>query len=174
MKNLNATQKEAIDTFVDKICKEYENTMLHFSFENTVYQKYVKILEYINIAKKASLIILGVDAILLILINLKRMYKFISLIGLSLNISGLFINAKIKIETITILNNSISEIVRNVLNEILSTVMKNGWILLIAGLVLIVISNLIHNVRKYGKKKKKQIHIKRRGNNGRIRFKRII
>jgi len=134
--------------------------MLHFSFENTVYQKYVKILEYINIAKKASLIILGVDAILLILINLKRMYKFISLIGLSLNISGLFmiivglfINAKIKIETITILNNSISEIVRNVLNEILSTVMKNGWILLIAGLVLIVISNLIHNVRKYGKKK---------------------
>ena len=160
MKNLNATQKEAIDTFVDKICKEYENTMLHFSFENTVYQKYVKILEYINIAKKASLIILGVDAILLILINLKRMYKFISLIGLSLNISGLFmiivglfINAKIKIETITILNNSISEIVRNVLNEILSTVMKNGWILLIAGLVLIVISNLIHNVRKYGKTK---------------------
>ena len=134
--------------------------MLHFSFENTVYQKYVKILEYINIAKKASLIILGVDAILLILINLKRMYKFISLIGLSLNISGLFmiivglfINAKIKIETITILNNSISEIVRNVLNEILSTVMKNGWILLIAGLVLIVISNLIHNVRKYGKTK---------------------
>ena len=134
--------------------------MLHFSFENTVYQKYVKILEYINIAKKASLIILGVDAILLILINLKRMYKFISLIGLSLNISGLFmiivglfINAKIKIETITILNNSMSEIVRNVLNEILSTVMKNGWILLIAGLVLIVISNLIHNVRKYGKTK---------------------
>lgn len=134
--------------------------MLHFSFENTVYQKYVKIIEYINIAKKASLIILGVDAILLILINLKRMYKFISLIGLSLNISGLFmiivglfINAKIKIETITILNNSISEIVRNVLNEILSTVMKNGWILLIAGLVLIVISNLIHNVRKYGKTK---------------------
>jgi hypothetical protein len=62
---------------------------------------------------------------------------------------------KIKIQTITILNDSLSEIIRNMLSEILNAVMKNGWILLVSGLALIVLSNLVHYIKKYGKTEEK-------------------
>jgi len=89
------------------------------------------------------------------MINLKKIHKFVSLIGISLSSTGilliitnLFINAKIKIQTITILNNSISEILRNILTEIFNIMSKNGAYLLAIGIILMFLANLIHNIKE--------------------------
>lgn len=158
-KKINKTQKNAIDTFIAHICNEYTETISHFNVENQINQIYEKVIQYINIAKKIIIIFIILDILILVMINLKKIHKIVSLIGTSLSATGIlliitniFINAKIKIQTITILNNSISEILRNILTEIFNTMAKNGAYLLTLGIILIVLSNLIHNIKETGTK----------------------
>ena len=60
---------------------------------------------------------------------------------------------KIKIQTITIFNDTISETVRNILQEILGKIQGQGIILLVLGIVLIIIPVMIHYFSKYKLKK---------------------
>ena len=60
-----------------------------------------------------------------------------------------YINTKIKIQTITIFNDTISETVRNILQEILGKIQGQGIILLVLGIVLIIIPVMIHYFSKY-------------------------
>jgi len=154
-KKINKTQKNAIDTFIEHICSEYTETISHFGVESQINQIYEKAIQYINIAKKVIIIVIILDILLLFMINLKKVHKFVSLIGISLSSTGilmiitnLFINAKIKIQTITILNNSISEILRNILTEIFNIMSKNGAYLLAIGIILMFLANLIHNIKE--------------------------
>ena len=158
--DMTVTQQNAIDTFIDHICNEYTDTMSHFSFEQQVNQAYQKVIKYMDLSKKVLLITIGLDILLLLVLNLRRIYKFVSLVGVSLTTTGafltivnLFVNIKIKIQTITILNDAVSDTLRNVLTSMLNMVMKNGYILLISGVLLIIVSNLIHNIKKYGLEK---------------------
>lgn len=158
--DMTVTQQNAIDTFIDHICNEYTDTMSHFSFEQQVNQAYQKVIKYMDLSKKVLLITIGLDILLLLVLNLRRIYKFVSLVGVSLTTTGafltivnLFVNIKIKIQTITILNDAVSDTLRNVLTSMLNMVMKNEYILLISGVLLIIVSNLIHNIKKYGLEK---------------------
>lgn len=163
--NITKTQQSSIDTFVDHICNEYTDTMSHFSYEKQINQYYQKAMQYINLAKKVLLIIIGLAILLLLVLNLKRIYKFVLLLGISLTTTGtflvivnLFINSKVKIQTITILNDAISDTVRSVLADILHMIMNNGSIMLISGILLIIIPNLIHNLKKYGMAKEEDTY----------------
>ena len=154
-KKINTTQKNAIDTFITHICDEYTETISHFSYENKINQIYQKAIEYINTAKKVIIIFIILDIFLLFMINLKKIHKFVSLVGILLSSTGilliitnLFINAKIKIQTIIILNNAISDILRNILTEILNNIIKNGAYLLTFGIILMFLANLIHNIKE--------------------------
>lgn len=154
-KKINITQQNAIDTFVAHICNEYTETISHFSFEVQINQIYQKAIEYINIAKKIIIIFIILDILLLFMINLKKIHKFVSLIGISLSATGilliitnLFINAKIKIQTIIILNNAISDILINILTEIINVMARNGAYLLTFGIILIFLANLIYNIKE--------------------------
>lgn len=154
-KKINITQQNAIDTFVAHICNEYTETISHFSFEDQINQIYQKAIEYINISKKIIIIFIILDILLLFMINLKKIHKFVSLIGISLSTTGilliitnLFINAKIKIQTIIILNNAISDILINILTEILNVMARNGAYLLTFGIILIFLANLIYNIKE--------------------------
>ena len=158
--DMTVTQQNAIDTFIDHICNEYTDTMSHFSFEQQVNQAYQKVIKYMDLSKKVLLITIGLDILLLLVLNLRRIYKFVSLVGVSLTTTGafltivnLFVNIKIKIQTIAILNDAVSDTLRNVLTSMLNMVMKNEYILLISGVLLIIVSNLIHNIKKYGLEK---------------------
>ena len=158
--DMTVTQQNALDTFIDHICNEYTDTMSHFSFEQQVNQAYQKVIKYMDLSKKVLLITIGLDILLLLVLNLRRIYKFVSLVGVSLTTTGafltivnLFVNIKIKIQTITILNDAVSDTLRNVLTSMLNMVMKNEYILLISGVLLIIVSNLIHNIKKYGLEK---------------------
>ena len=163
--NITKTQQSSIDTFVEHICNEYTDTMSHFSYEKQINQYYQKAMQYINLVKKVLLITIGLAILLLLLLNLKRIYKFVLLLGISLTTTGtflvivnLFINSKVKVQTITILNDAISDTVRSVLAEILHMIMNNGSIMLISGILLIIIPNLIHNLKKYGMAKEEDTY----------------
>lgn len=163
--NITKTQQSSIDTFVEHICNEYTDTMSHFSYEKQINQYYQKAMQYINLVKKVLLITIGLAILLLLVLNLKRIYKFVSLLGISLTTTGtflvivnLFINSKVKVQTITILNDAISDTVRSVLAEILHMIMNNGSIMLITGILLIIIPNLIHNLKKYGMAKEEDTY----------------
>lgn len=163
--NITKTQQSSIDTFIDHICNEYTDTMSHFSYEKQINQVYQKVIKYIDLAKKVLLITIGLAILLLLVLNLKRIYKFVSLLGISLTTTGtflvivnLFVNSKVKIQTITILNDAISNTVRSVLADILHMIMNNGSIMLISGILLIIIPNLIHNLKKYGMAKEEDTY----------------
>lgn len=161
---LNITMQKAIDTFVEKICNEYTSTISHNEYEKQINNVYKKIMNYIGVAQKALLIVMGVCIILLLVISLRRIYKFFVNTGVALTISGAFlvivniyINMKVKIQTITILNNAISFTLRNILQDLLNNIVNYGSILLVSGIVLIIISNLIHYIRRYFISKKDEL-----------------
>ena len=154
--NVSKTQQNSIDSFVDTILNEYTQTILHTQYENKINKAYTQINKYINLAKKALLIIMAVLIILLILLNLKRLYRGVSYIGISMLSSGIllciadiFIKMKVDIKNIVILNDTISKIIINVITELLANILKDGIILLVSGIVLIIIANLRRAYKKY-------------------------
>lgn len=154
--NISKIQQNLIDSFVDTILNEYTQTILHTQYENKINKAYTQINKYINLANKALLIIMAVLIILLILLNLKRLYRGVSYIGISMLSSGIllciadiFIKMKVDIKNIVILNDTISKIIINVITELLSNILKDGIILLVSGIVLIIIANLRRAYKKY-------------------------
>lgn len=152
---INDNQKEAINTFIEHICKEYKTTISYFDFEAKIGISFVKILDFINFIKKFLLVSISIDFLLLLMINLKGIYKLFMQVGFSLAVNGfimlfinVFINSKIKIKNILILNSVISQVLRNTINEVLNNVLKFGVITLVLGFLLIAISNLVHNAKK--------------------------
>lgn len=155
------TQKEAINTLIDKICNEYTSTLSHYKYENKINELYTKVKKYTEIAKKASLVTIALISIILLLLNMKGIYKGFSIFGTSLTIAGFFmaiinilIHMKIKIETILLLNEAISNIIKNVLKEMLNNINIYSYSIMVAGILLTLIANFIHNKIKYGKNHK--------------------
>ena len=147
----SSTQK-AIDEFVNKIADQYIETMSHTNFEKTIHDIYTKVKEYVELGKKVIIVAIGIIIIAILAIQYKKIFRNFALIGISFTGSGLFyifvdmfINAKIKIENIIILNDAISITLRNVLTNILNTINQYGWVFFGIGIVLIVIGNILNN-----------------------------
>lgn len=153
--SISLTQQKAIDVFVDKICEQYEETITHTKYESAINSGYDKVMDCISLVRKVALVALAICLILISILTIKRFYRIIARIGTALVIDGAlllvverYINTKIKINTITIFNNSISNVLRDSLAEILNTFMKYGYTFLGIGLALIVIFAIIKAVRK--------------------------
>lgn len=157
---INSTQQSAIDKFVDEIANEYTNVMSHTKYETQINNVYSKYMKYIDLVKKAMLILIAVAIILIVLLCLHRVYRIFSTVGVSMLASGTvfaitnwYITSKIKVQTITILNDAISDCVRNILQELLSTIKNQASVLVLGGICLIVIPSLIHYYIRYKKEK---------------------
>ena len=158
--NISTTQREAIDTFVETICDEYKSTISHTNYEERINNLYQKGMQYLDIAKKGLLIAIGVCVILMAILTIKRIYRILAKIGTAFTISGLifvlsyeYITTKVRIQGITILNNAVSEVLRNVLNDILSKVITYGSILLTLGILFIIVYAIIKSIRKIKREK---------------------
>ncbi len=152
---LVVTQKNAINTLIDKICTEYKTTMSHYQYEESIHKIYTKVVKYMDIGKNAILVVMVVAILILMVINIKEIYRVFQLVGVSLTIGGsfftivmVFFNSKIRINTILILNETISYTLRYVLTEIVRYIRNYGYIMLVAGILLILLSNLIDNIRR--------------------------
>lgn len=153
-KKISITAQKAIDEFVDKIANQYLDTMTHTSYESSINGMYIKTQKYIGLVNKVIIIASAVIMLLLLILNYKKMFRAISLIGISITSSGIFyiatnivINQKVKIEDITILNGAISLSLRTILTDILTTIGNYGYIMLGVGLVAIIIGNVFINVK---------------------------
>lgn len=153
---LTEVQKQSIELFVKTICDEYTTTISHFKYETHINTAYSKIMEYLELGSKIILIIAGMSVISLIILNRKIIYRTFMYLGTSLLSSGAFfvivniyINAKVKVQNILILNDAISESLRKLMGDILNMELKYGVILLVLGIMFTLISNGVHNRRKF-------------------------
>jgi hypothetical protein len=149
------SQKDAINTFVSTISNEYKTTLLLYKYENDINNLYTKVIEYVDLAKEISITAGIISVIILLLLSIKEISKMFSSIGVSFTISGLtfiiinkFIYSKIGVQYLQILNDATSTVLKNTINEILGTVNKYGCIMLVVGIVVIFISNFVHNTLK--------------------------
>ena len=145
---LTATQEKMVDQYVNTICEQYLDTMVHTNYENRIHDVMMKVNDYIGIANKVLIIAIVASGLFIIISDYKKIIKALSHLGISLFASGIFgiivyiyINMKIKIANIVILNDAISEVIRNVLNNIFSTLRNEGIILLIVGIAMILVGN---------------------------------
>lgn len=145
---LTATQEKMVDQYVNTICEQYLDTMVHTNYENRIHDVMMKVNDYIGIANKVLIIAIVASGLFIIISDYKKIIKALSHLGISLFASGIFgiivyiyINMKIKIANIVILNDAISEVIRNVLNNIFSTLRNDGIILLIVGIAMILVGN---------------------------------
>ncbi len=148
------TNSVAIKTYIDKICEQYKTTMTHTEYEQQIHNGYAKILQYTSLANKVLLISMLVLVIIIFAICHSRIFKGISSIGVSILSSGIlfvainiFVNAKVKIDTITLLNSSVSNSLRAVINDIMGTISTYGYIMLGVGISLIILGNLIDSMK---------------------------
>ncbi len=159
---LTKTEQESVNTFVNTICNEYKSTILSTKYENDIHSMFNKVSEYLSSIKKIILITSFICVALIIILSIKQLYQILARIGVSITISGLlllisriYIISKTKISDITILNNTISIVIRNVITNILNIINKNSIILLIIGIVFILLYAIIKSTME-AKKIKEQ------------------
>ena len=167
-RTLSQAENTAIEQFINVICEEYQKTILHTEYEKTIYNLYYKANKYINLAEKIMLLTTGISIILIIIIRSRKIYKAISYIGAALLSIGtllltisFWIKIKINLAGISILNEAFSDVVKNILQENANKLTESGIAFAIIGLMVIIISNIIHNVKKYKGQKRKEEKWKR-------------
>ena len=160
-RELTKDEEKAVDKFIEKVCDEYKSTILNTKYENTIYNYYSKLDKALNLANKVSIVVIGILAIVLIILNIRRIYRFVNGLGIAALASGcllaimnIYINLKVKIQNITFMNDVFSDALRKILSDIIAKIGIYGWLLVLSGIILIVVSNLAHNIKKYGTKRK--------------------
>lgn len=152
---ITTEQKQEINKFIDDICNEYLLGIAHFNTEKEIFSVFDKAKNIVEVFNKVALIGIAVSAILLMIVCKNRPYKFFIFTGISLFASGLiftiiniFINIKINVQAITVLNDAFSFTLREVIENILNQINQKGIWFLIIGFVLILIPTAIHTYIK--------------------------
>ena len=147
--------ESAINKFVEHICEEYENTVIHTSYENKLNNVYSKIIEIGEKVTTLTTIIFVVVLVLLTIISIKCEDKNVRNMGISLFSAGTFniiinkiILSKVNVSGIKIFNDAFSNSLVTILQDILSQLLKSGIIIMILGLVFILIYAIIQLFKK--------------------------
>ena len=145
-----SSNAKAIDQFVQHICDEYTDTILHTKYEasiNEIYSKAVDLLEKIN---NIVMIVTVVSAILLIILNIKNISKLIQNVGSALLASSVFVlvahnivTTKVYIEGIKVFNDAFSNTLVTILKDVLQKIQSFGIVTLVIAIVLIIIYAII-------------------------------
>ncbi len=147
---LTKENKKSIEDFIDKIADEYVQNISHDPY----FEKLGIIMNKAkDIVGKVDGIIIFVPiilAVVILLLNIKQISSAIRFISISILTSGLigiviklFIEAKINISNILIINDSFSEVIKNVINSILNNINTMSIIGIIGSIVIIVLTNII-------------------------------
>ena len=154
-RSLTASEETAVEKFINTICDEYNSTISHTSYENSINSGYNRIIKYIDFARKALFITMFVCIALIAVLTIRRIYRILARVGVALTINGLlmlftggYVGLKIRIDDITVLNNPVSIVLRSVLNECLNTINRYGIIFLSLGIILILLYSIIKSIRK--------------------------
>lgn len=163
--NLSEEEKKSIVQFEEEIINEYKKQITHSQYFDKLANYIPKIIENVLIIKIAMGVIGFLIIGILFFINKKNFVKFMITIIISILGSGLFLlfakfwtTSKIEISNITILSDSFSKVISNILREILCKWNLYGIILSIVSIILLIIfNNLLYkdNINKKLSKNKK-------------------
>lgn len=152
---ITTDQKEEINKFIEDICNEYKVGIASFEVEKDLYNGFDKIEKIVDIFNKVALIGIAISFVILIYTSTHRPYKFFVFSGISFLASGMllvfaniYINAKVNVGAITVLNDAVSFTLREVLEDILNQVNGKGIIFLLVGFGLILVPTFIHTYIK--------------------------
>lgn len=152
LKDIETTpeSQKNIDDFIEEISNEYINTISHTDYEESIYTTYQKAIKIIKFGKNALWIGAIVIALLLVLLNITKIYKGPVSIGISFVSAGAFyeagyyiLNYRIKVEHLRVLNDSISTVLQESVTDIFSKINSTGITVVIIGIVLIILGNTL-------------------------------
>ena len=142
----NSRNEKAIEQFVKHITDEYTNTILHTKYEDEINNAYGKITNLIEKAITVIIIAIIADVIIIILSNIKKVSRNLQDLGIALLGSSCFVliannivQTKVNIAGIKIFNDSFSEVVVTILQNIVEKINTFGMITLVVAIILIVI-----------------------------------
>ena len=143
--------QKALDKFVDQICTEYKDTILNTKYENTIHNSLNKVIQIMEKLQTIILIVTIIGIICIILLNVKNIYKLVGNIGTILFSSSLVIliaikllNVNVNISAIKLFNNTFSNSIVTVLQDIINKINNFGLILLIISIILIILNAVIY------------------------------
>lgn len=152
--NLTASQTN-IDVFVKTISDEYLNSISHSEYEQKFYNEISKLEKNLSKARKMIIIAMAISVILLLIVNIKEIFNFFTKIGASCFASGalltfinIFINNKIDIKNLSVLNDAISNTLKGIAFDILTKISRTGFLFMVLGLIIIIIFNCAKNLIK--------------------------
>lgn len=153
--NQNLPNENAIEEFAQKIADEYSTDILNNKYISSINEKFIQMQKYISKIKICSIVILIISILVIFLVNIKSLNECLTAIeisglasGILLIFSNIFINTKINIQSILILNNAFSIVFRNILLSILNSIKNYGIILVITFLLITIIDSIIKNNKK--------------------------
>lgn len=118
--------KESINEFVEHICNEYTDTLIHSQYEQKINDIYVKIIEKLNEIYDIAYKVLIIDFIVIIIANGKKVYKDIQYLGVSMMATTLFeliscqiVTYKVNIQGIKVFNDVFSNTIVTIIQDVL-------------------------------------------------------
>lgn len=153
--NIKDNEKEAITNFENTIINEYTKQITHhdylYSLENYI-PTANKIIAKLKIIMPFTICII---IVILIILNIKKKNKIMQgiLIGFlsasfTIIIMGIIININVKFESILILNETFSNLVRNIINELLKIFQNVGIITAILSTIFLIATNTVYEIKQ--------------------------
>lgn len=147
---LYVENNDAVNEFLNIICDEYINTIFHTSYEEKAHEYVLKCKNIVKELNKCAKYILIFSIIVIFLIDIKFPSRNISIAGMSLLLAGLMlfytkyiILKNIDINHIFILNEAFSDMLKLIVNTILSDFYGKSKIFSIIGTILIIFGNIM-------------------------------
>ena len=149
--------EKAINEFVNHICNEYTDTLVHSKYENQINDVYKKAINGLNKIYNIILIVLLVDFIAILAINNKKVSKDLQDCGIAIMAAAIFgivgcqiVQAKVNIQGIKVFNdvfsNSLVTIIKDIFNKMTS--LSLGMLMVAIVVIAIYISIKINKKTK--------------------------
>ena len=155
----NSENEKSIQQFVEHICNEYTNTLVHTKYEEKVNDIYIKIVESLNEIYRIIQTIFILDIIVIIAINKKNISKVVQYFEITLFAASFFeastwhiIISKVNIQGIKIFNEVFSKSIVIIIQETITKILSLSIGTMIMGIIFCLIYIII-NILKLPKEK---------------------
>lgn len=155
----NSENEKSIQQFVEHICNEYTNTLIHTKYEEKVNDIYIKIVESLNEIYRIIQTIFILDIIVIIAINKKNISKVVQYFEITLFAASFFeastwhiIISKVNIQGIKIFNEVFSKSIVIIIQETITKILSLSIGTMIMGIIFCLIYIII-NILKLPKEK---------------------
>lgn len=146
----NSKTQAPIEKFVEQICNEYTDTILHTQYEEKISKGLSKITEYLNKANILAIAIIIIDIVVLIILNIKNISKLLQNIGMAFLTASTFeiiainiITSKVNIAGIKVFNDSFSKTLVTILQDAIGKIVSLGITTLLVSIAIIAIYAII-------------------------------